>query len=190
MQRITRCGCTIPNYIYSEGTVWVLCKEWNGESNSEEDRACRISPLALLYTMIALLGAHRFLAFIEPLLTLHKHIAVREHLDDVAQESLRRERVPPPEHPLPRFQFAAALEEREFRRRLHLAEHLANRELLVQEEPFHLRCRDRHRARRDAGRLAVANEVHFAALGCGLFGRCGVRAGRGVGVDGLDIDTV
>ena len=127
--------------------------------------------------MIALLRADGFLASAEPLLALHKHIAVREYLDDIAQEALHRQRVPPPEHALPCFKFTATLEERKFGRCLHLAEHLSDRELLVQEESFHLRRRDRDGARRDARRLAVAYEVHFAALGYGLLGRGCVRAG-------------
>ena len=139
--------------------------------NSEEDGAGRISPLALFHTMIALLRADGFLAFAKPLLTLHKHIAVWEHLDDIAQEALRRQRVPPPEHTLSSLELTATLEEREFGRRLHFAEHLSDRELLVEEEPFHLRCRDRDRARCDARSLAVAYEVDFAALGYGMLGR-------------------
>jgi hypothetical protein len=158
--------------------------------NSEEDGAGRISPLTLFRTTIALLRADRFLAFAEPLLTLHKHIPVREHLDDIAQEAIRRQRVPPPENALSGFEFTAAFEEREFRRRLHFAEHLSDRELLVQEQSFHLRRRDRDGARRDTCGLAVAYEVDFAALGYGFLWRCCVRAGRGVSVDGLDVNAV
>ena len=141
--------------------------------------------------MIALLRADGCLAFAEPLLTLHKHIAVREHLDDIAHEALRRQRVPPPEHAFPSFKFTATLQKRELGRRPHFAEHLSNGELLaVQEEPFYLWRRDRDGARRDACRLAVAYEVDFAPLGYGLFGRRCVRAGRRVGVDGFDVDAV
>ena len=140
--------------------------------------------------MIALLRADRFLAFAEPLLTLHKHIPVREHLDDITQEAIRRQRVPPPENALSCFEFTATLEEREFRRRLHLAEHLSDRKLLVQEQSFHLRRRDRDCACRDTCRLAVAYEMDFAALSYGFLGRCCVRAGRGVSVDGLDVNAV
>jgi hypothetical protein len=159
-------------------------------SNSEEDGAGRISPLALFHTTIALLRADRFPAFAEPLLTLHKHIAIREHLDDIAQEALGRQRVPAPEHALSGLEFAPALEERELGRALHLAEHLSDGELVVEEEPLHLRRRDRDGARRDARHLAVAYEVDFAALGYGLLGRRCVRAGRGVRVDGLYVDAV
>jgi hypothetical protein len=140
--------------------------------------------------MIALLRADRLLDFAEPLLTLHKHIAVREHLDDIAQEAVRRQRVPPPEHTLSGFEFTAAFEECEFGRGLHFAEHLSDGELLVEEESFYLRRRDRDGARRDARRLAVAYKVNFAALGCGLLGRSCVRAGRRVSVDGLDVNAV
>ena len=158
--------------------------------NSEKDGAGRISPLALFRTTIVLLRAGGFLAFAEPLLTLHEHIAVREHLDDIAQEAVGRQGVSAPEHALSGFEFTATLEECEFGRRLHLAEHLSDGELFVQEESFHLRCRNRDGARRDTCRLAVAYEVDFAALGYGLLGRCCLRAGRGVGEDGLDVDAV
>ena len=129
-------------------------------------------------------------ALAEPLLALNKHIAVREHLDDIAQEAVRRERVPAPENALARLELAAALEERELGRRLHPAEHLSDRELLVEEESLHLRRRDRDRARGYACCLAVAEEVDFAALRYGFFGRCRVCAGRCVGEDGFDVDAV
>lgn len=140
--------------------------------------------------MIALLKDNWFLAFSEPLLTLHKHIAVREHFDDIAQETFSRERIPPPEHALSGFEFAAALEECEFGRGLHLAEHLSDGELLVEEESFHLRRRESDGARCDACSLAVAHEVDFAALGYRLLRRSCVRPGRRVSVDGLDVNTV
>ena len=75
-------------------------------------------------------------------------------------------------------------------RRLHPAEHLPDGKLVVEEQSLHLWRGDRHGARRDAGRLVVAEEVDFAALGYGFFGRSCVRTGRGMGKDGLDIDTV
>jgi hypothetical protein len=143
--------------------------------------------------MIALPRAQAdlFLASAEPLLTLHKHIAIREHLDDIAQEALRRQRIPAPEHTLSYFiEFTSALEERELGRRLQFAEHLPDGELVVEEQSLHLWRRDRDGARRDARRLAVAYEVDFAALGYGLLGRRCVRAGRGVSEDGLDVDAV
>ena len=73
---------------------------------------------------------------------------------------------------------------------MHFAEHLSDGELLVEEESFHLRSRDRDGARRDARRLAVAYEVDFAALSYGTLGRSCVRARRRVSVDGLDVDAV
>ena len=121
---------------------------------------------------------------------MNKHIAVREHLDDIAQEAVRRERVPAPEDAFSRLELATALEERELWRRLHPAEHLSDRELLVEEESLNLRRRDRHCARRYAGRLSVAEEVDFAALRYRFFGRCRVRAGRRVSEDGPDVDAV
>jgi hypothetical protein len=136
------------------------------------------------------LRADRFLAFAEPLLTLHKHIPVREHLDDIAQKAIRRQRVPPPKHALSGLEFTAALEQCKFRRRLHFAEHLSDRKLLVQEQSFHLRRRDCDGACRDTCGLAVAYEVDFAALDYGFLGGSCVRAGRGVSVDGLDINAV
>lgn len=140
--------------------------------------------------MIPLLRVDVFLASAEPLLTLHKHITVRKHLDDIAQEAVHRQRVPPPEHALSGFEFTDALEECELGRGLHFAEHLSDGELLVEEESFHLRRRDRDGARCDACRLAVAYEVDFAALGYGLLRRSCVRTGRGVSVDSLDVNAV
>jgi hypothetical protein len=75
-------------------------------------------------------------------------------------------------------------------RRLHPAEHLPYRELLVEEESLHERRRDRDRARRDAGRLAVAYQMDFATLGYGFLGRCRGSAGRGMSKDGFNIDAV
>ena len=112
----------------------------------------RISSLALFN--LALLRAGGFLA--EPLLSLNKHVAVREHLHNVAQEAFRRQCIPPPEYALARFEFAAAFEKGELGRRLHSAEHLSNGEFLVEEESLHLRRGDRDGARRDAGCLFVA----------------------------------
>jgi hypothetical protein len=62
-------------------------------------------------------------------------------------------------------------------RGLHLAEHLPNGELLVEEESLDVRCGDENGAGRDAGRLSVAEEVDFAALGYGLLGRSLVCTG-------------
>jgi hypothetical protein len=87
---------------------------------------------------------------------LNKHVAIREHLDNVAQEALRRQRIPPPENALSGFKFATALEECELWRRLHLAEHLPNGELLVEEESLDLWCGDEDGAGRNAGSLSVA----------------------------------
>ena len=154
--------------------------------NSEKNGTGSIAPLALFH--IALLRADEF--FAEPLLALNKHVAVREHLDDIAQEALHRQRVPPPEHALTGFKFTSTLEECELGRSLHLAEHLPNGELLVKEQSLDLRCGDGDSARRDACRLAVAYEVHFAALGYGVLGRSCVRAGRRVSVDGLDVNAI
>ncbi len=75
-------------------------------------------------------------------------------------------------------------------RGLHFAEHLSDGELLVEEESLDLWRGDSDCACRDAGRLAVTDEVDFAALGYGLFGRSCVRAGRCVSVDSLDVDAV
>ena len=111
----------------------------------------------------------------EPLLALNKHVAVGEHLHNVAQEAVRRQCIPPPEHALAGFEFAAAFEECELWRRLHPAEHLPDGELLVEEESFHQRRGDGDGARRDAGRLAVAEEVDFAALCYGFFWRSCMR---------------
>ena len=130
------------------------------------------------------------MALAKPLLALNKHVPVREHLHNVAQEAVRRQGVPPPEHALSGLEFAAALEECELGRRLHSAEHLPDGELLVQEESLHLRRRDGDSTRRDAGRLAVAEEVDFAALGYGFFGRSCMRTGRRMSKDGLDVDAV
>ena len=134
--------------------------------------------------------AESFLTLAEPLLALHEHVAVRELFDNVAQEALRRQRVPAPEHALSGFELAAALEECELGRGLHLAEHLADGKLLIEEESLDLRCGDSDSAGRDAGGLAVAYEVDFATLGYGLLRRSCVRAGRGVSINGLDIDAV
>jgi len=135
--------------------------------NGEENGTGSISPLALFHiALLRVIGV--FLA--EPLLALHKHIAVREHLHNVAQEAVRRERVPPPEDALARLKLAPALEEGKLGRRLHPTEHLPDGELLVQEESLHQRRGDRHGARRDAGRLAVAYQVDFAALRYGFLG--------------------
>ncbi len=120
--------------------------------NSEKNGAGSIAPLALF--RIALLRADGFLA--EPLLALNEHVAVREHLDNVAQEALRRQRVPPPENALAGFDFATALEECELGWGLHLAEHLPDGELFVEEESLDVRCGDEDGAGRDAGRLSVA----------------------------------
>jgi hypothetical protein len=120
--------------------------------NSKKNSTGSIAPLALFH--IALLRADMF--FAEPLLALNKHVAVREHLDNVAQEALRRQRIPPPENALAGFNFATALEECELGRCLHLAEHLPDGKLLVKEESLDLRCGDGDSAGRDAGRLSVA----------------------------------
>lgn len=154
--------------------------------NSEKNGTGSIAPLALLYT--ALLRADGF--FAEPLLALNKHVAVREHLDNVAQEALRRQRIPPPENGLAGFKFATALEECELGRRLHLAEHLPNGELLVKEESLDQWCGDGDSASRDAGRLSVAYKVDFAALGYGLLGRSLMCTGRRMSIDGLDVDAL
>ena len=92
----------------------------------------------------------------EPLLAQDKHVAVGEHLRDVALKALSREGIPPPQDALAVFEFAAALEERELRRRLHFAEHLSDGELLVEEEPLAQRRGERDGARRDADRLSSA----------------------------------
>ena len=92
----------------------------------------------------------------EPLLAEDEHVAVREHLGDVALEALRREGIPSPKDALAIFESATALEECELGRRLHLPEHLANGKLLVEEEPLAQRRGDGHGARRDADRLATA----------------------------------
>ena len=75
-------------------------------------------------------------------------------------------------------------------RRLHLAEHLPNGELLVKEESLDHRCSDGDSAGRNAGRFSVAEKVYFAALGYGLFGRSLVCTGRRMSIDGLDVDAV
>ena len=118
----------------------------------EKNGTGSIAPLALFH--VALLRADGFIC--EPLLALNKHVAVREHLDNVAQEALHRKRIPPPENALAGFNSATALEECELGRRLHLAEHLPNCELLVKEESLDMRCGDGDGAGRDAGRLSVA----------------------------------
>ena len=121
-------------------------------SKSEENGTRGISPLALFHA--ALLRAGGF--FAEPLLPLNKHVAVREHLHNVAQEALHRQCIPTPEYALAGFEFATALEKCKLGRRLHSAEHLSNRELLIEEESLHQRRGDRDSARSDARRLAVA----------------------------------
>ena len=129
-----------------EGPLRVSCP-----LNSEKNGAGGIAPLALFN--IALLKADGLPT--EPLLALNKHVAVGEDLDDVAQEALRRQRIPPPENAFAGFDFAAALEKCELRRCLHLAEHLPDGELLVEEESLDRRCGDGDGASRDAGRLAA-----------------------------------
>ena len=119
---------------------------------SEENGTRGISPLALFHA--ALLRAGGF--FAEPLLPLNKHVTVREHLHNVAKEALRRQCIPPPECALAGFEFATAFKKSKLGRRLHSAEHLSNRELLIEEESLHQRRGDRDGARRDARRLAVA----------------------------------
>lgn len=120
--------------------------------NSEKNGTGGIAPLALFN--IALLRADRFPA--EPLLALNKHVAVREDLDNVTQEALRRQCISPPENTLSGFDFAAALEKCKLGRCLHLAEHLPDGKLLVEEESLDRRCGDGDGAGRDAGRLSVA----------------------------------
>ena len=120
--------------------------------NGEENGARGISPLAFFHA--ALLRAGGF--FAEPLLSLNKHVAVREHLHNVAQEALRRQCVPPPEYALAGFEFATALEKSKLGWRLQSAEHLPNGELLIEEESLHEWRADRDGARRDARRLVVA----------------------------------
>ena len=150
------CGCTDTKFYmyaksrlgYASGHVKTRVCPLNGEENG----ARRISPLALFHA--APLRAGGF--FAEPLLSLDKHVAVGEHLHNVAQEAVRRQSIPPPEHALSGFEFAAALEESKLGRRLHPAEHLPNCKLLVEEESLHQRRGDGDGARRDAGRLAVA----------------------------------
>lgn len=168
-------------HVAREGRVTVGCP-----LNSEKNGTGSIAPLALFH--IALPRANRL--FAEPLLALNKHVAVGEHLDNVAQEALRRQRIPPPEDALARFEFATALEECELGRRLHPAEHLSNGELLVKEESLDQRCGDGDSAGRDAGRLAVAHKVDFAALAYWLLGRSLMCAGRCMTIDGLDVDAV
>lgn len=122
--------------------------------NGEKNGTGSISPLVLFF--VALLRADGGGFFAEPLLALNKHIAIREHLDNVAQEALRRQRIPPPESALAGLDSAAALEECEFGRGLHLAEHLPDGELLVEEESLDVRRADVDGAGRDAGRLPAA----------------------------------
>ena len=62
------------------------------------------------------------------------------------------------------------------RRRLHLAEHLPDRELFVEEESFGERCGDGHVACRNARRLSAAEKVDLATLVYGLLRRGGVCA--------------
>ena len=92
----------------------------------------------------------------EPLLAEDEHVAVWEHLSDVALEAFGRQGIPSPEDALAVFESGAALEECELGRRLHLAEHLADGELLVKEKSLAQRRGDGHGARRDAGRLSTA----------------------------------
>ncbi len=98
-------------------------------------------------------GADRFTA--EPLLAEDEHVAVWEHLGDVALEALGREGIPPPEDALVIFESETALEECELWRRLQLTEHLADGELLVEEEPLAQQGGDGHGAGRDADRLST-----------------------------------
>ena len=93
----------------------------------------------------------------EPLLAEDKRVAVGGHLDDVILEALSREGVPPPEDALAGFEPAAAFEERELGRRLHLAEYLSNGELLVEEESLAVR--------RCEGNVLVAMRAVFPPLG-------------------------
>jgi hypothetical protein len=59
--------------------------EFDFPLNSEKNGTGSIAPLALFH--IALLRADGF--FAKPLLALNKHVAVRENLNNVAQEALR-----------------------------------------------------------------------------------------------------
>ena len=74
------------------------------------------------------------------------------------------------------------------RRRLHLAEHLPDRELLVEEESFGESCGNGHVACRNARRLSVTDKVDFATLVYGLLRRGGVCTRRGMFINCFDTD--
>ena len=107
---------------------------------------------------------------VEPPLTKLKHIPVREHLRYVAHEALSRQSISPPKGVLAVLGLDATIEERKLRRRLHLAKHLPDGVLLIEEESFGERCGDYNVACRNACGLSAAEEVDFATLDHGLFG--------------------
>ncbi len=73
-------------------------------------------------------------------------------------------------------------------RRLHLAEHLPDSELLVEEESLAQRCGDSDVTGRNASGLSTTDKVDFATLGYGLLWRGGVRTRRGMGINRFDVD--
>ena len=107
---------------------------------------------------------------VEPPLTKLKQIPVREHLRYVAHEALGRQSIPPPKGVLAVLDLDATINERKLRRRLHLAEHLPDGVLLIEEESFGERCGDCNVACRNACGLSAAEEVDLATLGHRLLG--------------------
>lgn len=108
-----------------------------------------------------------------------KHPPIRENLLDFTLETVRLERIRPPEVLLPMAGERGLDSDRDELERggfLHAPEHLSNRELLFKEEVrgllvAHLDSADAH-----ACDVTFAHEVHAAGLGDGSFG-CG-RAHR------------
>lgn len=113
---------------------------------------------------------------VEPPLAQLKHIPVREHLRYVAYEALGGQSIPSPKGVLAVLDLDATIQERKLRRALHLAEHLPDGVLLVEEESFGEGRGDRNVACRNACGLSAAEEVDFATLGHGLLGRGDVCA--------------
>ena len=71
---------------------------------------------------------------------------------------------------------------------MHLAEHLPDGVLLVEEELLDQRRGDRHFAGRDASDLAATEKVDFATLSYGLFRRGDVCIGHSMFINGPDVD--
>jgi hypothetical protein len=138
-------------------------------------------------------GLGGYNGFIEqPRRTAHEHIAVREDLDNLAHKAVHAERVAAPERAAARMLVDAGARRKqvECSRDAYAAKHLADGELLVEEEAFAMLGGDSHHARRDAYDLSNAELVHLALLRDWLRVRRTVRARGCVRVYGLDSDRL